>query len=203
MEQSVVRWKYSVNFKFNNYRKFNGACYVSIFRNLCGLATNKCCVVGTLISTQFSQIFVRFTWERFYHRRIFTSLWIKKKRQNKTKQNKKAEEKTVIRVRLVIIKFKRHFRTLKTVIALKSNIEISVAWTNFLPLRQEKQLVRLRKPLIYLSIYLSSHNLSLIRKKLTNVTTHFSVVDSPVLVKIGVRFPPLNEEQCNQLKELW
>ena len=89
LDQSVVRWKYSVNFKFNNYRKFNGACYVSIFRNLCGLATNKCCVVGTLISTQFSQIFVRFTWERFHHRRIFTSLWIKKKRQkrqNKTKQ---------------------------------------------------------------------------------------------------------------------
>ena len=100
------------------------------------------------------------------------------------------------------MKFKRHFRTLKTVIALKSDIEISVAWTNFLTLRQEKQPVRLRKPLIYLSIYLSSHNLSLIRKKLTNVTIHFSVVDSPVLVKIGVRFPPLNEEQCNQLKEL-
>ena len=124
----------------------------------------------------------------------------KKDKKDKTKQNKKAEEKTVIRVRLVIMKFKRHFRTLKTVIALKSNIEISVAWTNFLILRQEKQPVRLRKPLIYLSIYLSSHNLSLIRKKLTNVTIHFSVVDSPVLVKIGVRFLPLNEEQCNQLK---
>ena len=93
------------------------------------------------------------------------------------------------------MKFKRHFRTLKTVIALRSDIEISVAWTNFLTLRQEKQPVR--KPLIYLSIYRSSHNLSLIRKKLTNVTIHFSVVDSPVLVKIGVIFPPLNEEQCN------
>lgn len=101
------------------------------------------------------------------------------------------------------MKFKRHFRTLKTVIARKSDIKILVAWTNFLTLRQEEQPVRLRKPLIYLSIYLSSHNLSLIGKKLTNVTIHFSVVDSPVLVKIGVRFPPLNEEQCNQLKELW
>ena len=55
-------------------KKFSGACDVLIFRNLSGLATNKCCVVGTLNSTQFSQIFVRFTWERFDHRRIFTSL---------------------------------------------------------------------------------------------------------------------------------
>ena len=51
----------------------------------------------------------------------------KKDKKDKTKQNKKAEEKTVIRVRLVIMKFKRHFRTLKTAITLKRDIEISVA----------------------------------------------------------------------------
>ena len=42
-------------------KKFGGACYVLIFRNLSGLATNKCCVIGTLNSTQFSQIFLQFT----------------------------------------------------------------------------------------------------------------------------------------------